>query len=117
MQYGSAGTGSAVHLACALLNTEIGVKIAHVPYRGGHPAMQDLIAGRTDYQCALPSDAIPQIESKTMKAIAILSRDRSPILPSLASAHEQGLTNFIASTWNAFFLPKDTPAVIVRQLN
>jgi tripartite-type tricarboxylate transporter receptor subunit TctC len=117
MQYGSAGAGSAVHLACALLNAEIGVKITHVPYRGGNPAMQDLIAGRTDYQCAVPADAIPQIEGKTVKAISILSLDRSPTLPTLASAHEQGLSNFTASVWNAFFFPKGTPAVIVRQLN
>jgi tripartite-type tricarboxylate transporter receptor subunit TctC len=117
MQYGSAGAGSAVHLACALLNAEIGVKITHVPYRGGNPAMQDLIAGRTDYQCAVPADAIPQIEGKTVKAISILSLDRSPTLPALPSAHEQGLTNFTASVWNAFFFPKGTPAAIVRQLN
>src|SRR5439155_18828703 len=89
----------------------------HVPYRGGNPAMQDLIAGRTDYQCALPADAIPQIESKAVKAISILSLERSPILPTLASAHEQGLTNFTALVWNAFFFPKRTPAAIVRQLN
>jgi len=117
MQYGSAGVGSAAHLACALLNAEIGVEITHVPYRGGNPAMQDLIAGRTDYQCALPADAIPQIESRAVKAIAILSLDRSPTLPALASAHEQGLTNFTASVWSAFFFPKGTPAAIVRQLN
>src|SRR5262252_10716676 len=86
MQYGSAGVGSSVHLACAGLNAAIGVNITHVPYRGGNPALQDLIAGRTDYQCALPTDARPQIESKTVKAIAILSLDRSPILPALASA-------------------------------
>jgi tripartite-type tricarboxylate transporter receptor subunit TctC len=117
MQYGSAGVGSAVHLACALLNAEIGVKITHVPYRGGNPAMQDLIAGRTDYQCALPADAVPQIASKTVKAISILSLDRSPTLPTLASAHEQGLTNFTAAAWSGFFFPRGTPAAIVRKLN
>jgi tripartite-type tricarboxylate transporter receptor subunit TctC len=117
LQYGSAGVGSAAHLACALLNAAIGVEITHVPYRGGNPAIQDLIAGRTDYQCALPTDAIPQIESKTVKAISILSLDRSPTLPTLASAHEQGLTNFTAPVWNAFFFPKGTPEAIVRHLN
>jgi tripartite-type tricarboxylate transporter receptor subunit TctC len=117
MQYGSAGVGSAVHLACALLNAEIGVEITHVPYRGGNPAMQDLIAGRTDYQCALPADAMPQIASKTVKAISILSLDRLPTLPALASAHEQGVTNFTTSVWSAFFFPKDTPAAIIRKLN
>jgi len=117
MQYGSAGAGSAVHLACALLNAEIGVEITHVPYRWGNPAMQDLIAGRTDYQCALPADAMPQIASKTVKPISILSLDRLPTLPTLASAHEQGLTNFTTSVWGAFFFPNGTPAAIVRQLN
>jgi tripartite-type tricarboxylate transporter receptor subunit TctC len=117
MQYGSAGAGSAVHLACELLNSEIGVKITHVPYRGGNPAMQDLIAGRTDYQCALPADARPQIESKAVKAIATLSLDRSPALPLLSSSHEQGLPNFTASTWNAFFFGKGTPAPLVQRLN
>src|SRR5262249_1786779 len=84
MHDGSAGVGSAVQLACALRNAAITVEITHVPYRGGNPAMQDLIAGRTDYQCALPTDANPQIESKAVKAIAMLSLDRSSTLPDLA---------------------------------
>src|SRR6185369_14648723 len=67
--------------------------------------------------CALPTDAIPQIDSKAVKAIAILSLDRSPSLPALSSAHEQGLTDFAASTWSAFFFPRGTPPAIVRQLN
>lgn len=117
MSYGSAGVGSTVHLACALLNAAIGVNVTHVPYRGGAPAMQDLISGRIDYQCVATTIAISQIESKTVKAIAILTRDRSPMLPTLASAHEQGLADFEASTWYAFFLPKGTPPAIVRQLH
>src|SRR4029077_11631052 len=91
MQYGSAGAGSAAHLACVLFNAAIGVNVTHVPYRGGGPAMQDLIAGRIDYQCPLIAIAIQQIESRNVKAIAILSRNRSPSLPNLPSAHEQGL--------------------------
>jgi tripartite-type tricarboxylate transporter receptor subunit TctC len=79
--------------------------------------MQDLIAGRTDYQCSLAAVAIPQIEGNQIKALAILSKDRSPILPALASAHEQGLADFDAAAWNAFFLPKGTPAAIVKKLN
>jgi tripartite-type tricarboxylate transporter receptor subunit TctC len=117
MQYGSAGAGSAAHLACALVNAASGIKVTHVPYRGGAPATQDLIAGRIDYQCMLPADAIPQIEGKTVKAIAILAKNRSPLLPNLPSAHEQGLTDFEASTWNAFFLPKNTPLPINQKLH
>jgi tripartite-type tricarboxylate transporter receptor subunit TctC len=117
MQYGSGGAGSATHIACLLFNTVIGVNVTHVPYRGGGPALQDLIGGRIDYQCLDTPVAIPQIESRTVKAIAILTRTRSPSLPTLASAHEQGLTNFEASNWIGLFLPKDTPSDIVAKFH
>jgi tripartite-type tricarboxylate transporter receptor subunit TctC len=116
MQFGSGGAGSASHLACVLLNSAIGVSVTHVPYRGAAPAMQDLIAGRIDYQCPDTPIAIPQIESGTVKAIAILTRDRSPMLPDQLSAHEQGLTGFDAANWFAVFLPKGTPEAIVQRL-
>ena len=79
--------------------------------------MQDLIAGRIDYQCPNAPAAIPQLEGKLVKAIAILTKDRSPVLPNLASAHEQGLKDFEVDNWLAFFLPKGTPAAIIRKLN
>ena len=66
---------------------------------------------------AVVAAAIGHIHNKTMKAIAVLSRDRSPALPALASAHEQGLIDFEANYWNAFFLPKGTPAPIVQRLH
>ena len=117
MHYGSGGVGSASHLACMLVNAAIGLQVAHVPYRGAAPAMQDLIAGRIDYQCPDTPIAISQIQSDTVKAIAILTRDRSPSLPDLATAHEQGLTNFAASNWFAVFLPRGAPAAIVQTLH
>jgi tripartite-type tricarboxylate transporter receptor subunit TctC len=117
MQYGSGGAGSASHLACVLLNAAIDINVTHVPYRGAAPAIQDLIADRIDYQCPDTPIAIPQIQSKMVKAIAILTRDRSPGLPAQASAHEQGLTNFDASNWFASFFPKGTSAAIVDRLN
>ena len=117
MQYGSAGAGSNTHLACTLLNAAIGVNITHIPYRGVGPAIQDLIAGRIDYQCGGAGTMLPQIEGKTMKAIAILGRNGSPIVPNLRSAHQQGLTDFDAGVWNAIFLPKGTPAPIVQKLH
>jgi tripartite-type tricarboxylate transporter receptor subunit TctC len=116
MQYGSGGVGSMPHLACELLNAAIGINTTHVPYRGGGPMMPDLIAGRIDYNCSLAALAIPQIESKTVKAIAIFAKSRLPILPNLASAHEQGLSNFEVNPWYAFFLPKGTPVPIVQKL-
>ena len=117
IQYGSAGAGSAVHLGCVLLNLSIGVNTTHVPYRGGGPAMQDLIAGRIDYTCNVIVSALPQIKNGQIKAIAMLSRQRSKILPDLATAHEQGLTDFDVGTWNAVMLPANTPAATVNKLN
>jgi tripartite-type tricarboxylate transporter receptor subunit TctC len=117
MQFASAGAGSATHLGCALINARIGINVTHVPYRGGALAMQDLIAQRVDYLCIDTPIAIPQIRSGAIKPIAILTRGRSPSLPNLASAHEQGLTDFEASNWSAFFLPKNTPAPIVQKLH
>jgi tripartite-type tricarboxylate transporter receptor subunit TctC len=117
MQYGSAGAGSPTQLACSLLNAVVGIDVTHMPYRGAAPTMQDLIAGRIDYQCPNATVALPQIESMTIKAIAILTRDRLPMLPDLASADEQGLTDFEASICCAFFLPKGTPAAVVGKLH
>jgi tripartite-type tricarboxylate transporter receptor subunit TctC len=117
MQFASAGAGSATHLGCALINARIGIDVTHVPYRGGAPAMQDLIAQRVDYMCIDTPTALSQIESGAVKPIAILSRARSPSLPDLASAHEQGLTGFEASNWCALFMSKGTPAAIVQRLH
>jgi len=117
MQYASGGAASPSHMACALVNSAIGVNVTHVPYRGSAPAMQDLIAGHVDYQCPGTASAIPIIKSGHIKAIAMLSRERSPSMPGLATAHEQGLTDLEAETWSGFFLPKGTPDAIVRRLN
>jgi tripartite-type tricarboxylate transporter receptor subunit TctC len=117
MQYGSAGAGSTTHLACSLLNAKIGANVTHVPYRGSAPAANDLIGGQIDYLCGNLGAAAPLILGKQVKAIAVLSRGRSPLMPELASAHEQGLTDFDVTTWTAFFLPKGTPREIVNKLN
>jgi tripartite-type tricarboxylate transporter receptor subunit TctC len=117
LQYASAGTGSTGHLFCNMLNAALGINITHVPYRGGGPAMQDLIAGRTDYICTLTPTAKPAMDGNLVKALALLSRDRSPMLPDLATAHEQGLTDFDTDTWFGLFFPKGTPEPIVRKLN
>jgi tripartite-type tricarboxylate transporter receptor subunit TctC len=117
MQYGSAGAGSTTHLACALLNATIGANVTHVPYRGSAPAANDLIGGQIDYLCGNLGAAAPLIIGKQVKALAVLSKERSQLMPELASAHEQGLTGFDVTTWTAFFLPKGAPRAIVDKLN
>ena len=117
MQFGSAGAGSATHLGCVVLNTAMGAPmITHVPYKGTGPAMQDLIAGRIDYLCEIIATAKPQIEGQKVKGVAIMTKERSPVLPDLATTVEQGL-DVQAYTWSSLFLPKGAPADVVKKLN
>lgn len=117
MQFGSAGPGSGSHLACARVVAAIGAEPAHVPYRGSAQAMQDLAAGRIDFFCALGAAAIAPLESKTAKAIAILTQERSPLFPDIPSANEQGLTGVESYFWSGFFFPKNMPGDIVKKMS
>src|SRR5215469_3859900 len=117
LQFGSAGAGTSTHIGCVLLNQVIGIDTVHVPYRGGEAALLDLMGGRIDYTCSILSVAAQPIRDKSVKAMAMLSRQRSPVMPELATAHEQGLKDFDIYSWNAVFLPKATPPEIVGKLN
>jgi len=117
MQYGSAGAGAASHLACVLLNYVLGTNVTHVPYRGTGPATQDLVGGRIDFLCQAITAAKPQIDGGNVKAIALLDAQRSPALPNVPTALEQGTKGLEAYTWNAIFLPKAAPAAVVAKLN
>jgi len=117
MRTGSAGIGSTGYVDCALFNQKIGVKVQDIPYRGGGPALQDLIGRQFDYFMTLSPTAVPPIQSDLVKGIAVFRRERLPSLPNLATAGEQGMKDFEASTWFAVFLPKGTPASIIKQLH
>jgi tripartite-type tricarboxylate transporter receptor subunit TctC len=117
MQYGSAGAGSATHLGCVLLNYVLGTNINHIPYRGTGPAMQDLAGGRIDFLCEIITTAKPQVDGGTVSALAIFDKERSPALPNLPTALEQGTEKLEAYTWNAMFLPKNAPVDVVKKLN
>ena len=117
MSFGSAGAGSATHLGCVVLNMALKTNMTHVPYRGTGPAMQDLHAGRIDFLCEIINTAKPHIESGAIKALAIMTKERSPVLPNLPTAAEQGVPGLEAYTWSAVFLPKGTPDEVVKKLN
>jgi tripartite-type tricarboxylate transporter receptor subunit TctC len=117
MQYGSAGVGAASHLGCVLLNYVMGTNVTHVPYRGTGPATQDLVAGRIDFMCQAITAAKSQIDGGTVRAPALLDAARSPALPNVPTAAEQGVKGLEAYTWNAIFLPRNAPADIVSRLN
>lgn len=118
MQFGSAGAGSATHLGCVLLNHLLKTNINHIPYKGTGPAMIDLAAGRIDFLCEIITTAKPHVDNGTVRALAIFDKERSPALPNLQTAIEQGgPKDLIAYTWNAIFLPRNAPPEIVAKLN
>jgi len=117
MSFGSAGAGSATHLGCVVVNSAMGTDIVHVPYKGTGPAMQDLLGGRIDFLCEILNTAKPQIDAGKVKAIAIMTKERSPALPNVPTALEQGVKGMEAYTWSAIFLPPNTPAPIVKKLD
>jgi tripartite-type tricarboxylate transporter receptor subunit TctC len=116
MHYGSAGAGSATHMTCVQLDIAMGTSITHVPYRGTAPALQDIVAGRIDFMCEVISTALPHIRSGAVKPLAILSNSRTPVVPDVPTALEQGLPDVDGDGWNAFFFPRRTPEPIVRKL-
>ena len=117
MQFGSGGTGTSSHIACVLLDQTIGVDVTHIPYRGGGPALTDMMAGRVDYLCAYISLAVQAAAAGQARALATFGRVRSPAMPSVPTADEQGLKGLDAPTWNAIFAPKGTPPAVVAKLN
>jgi tripartite-type tricarboxylate transporter receptor subunit TctC len=117
LRYGSAGVGAAPYLACTMLTKAIGGDAIHVPYRAAPPALQDMITGDIDYYCPLAISGIRLIENKSVKVLAVLTRDRSPIFPDLPTAREQGVDVTDGYYWNGFFLPKGTPEPVVSAMN
>jgi len=116
MQFGSSSLGSSSHLTCSQLTQAIGSTAAHVPYRGSGPALQDMIAGQIDYFCSLAPAAMPIVENKQIKLLAVLTKDRSPFAPTVPTAWEEGY-KIDSYAWFAITAAKGTPAEIVTRLN
>jgi tripartite-type tricarboxylate transporter receptor subunit TctC len=117
MQFGSGGAGTSSHVGCVLMNQTIGADVVHVPFRGGGPALQELIAGRIDYICNYVSTAVPAAHAGQAKVLATLAHQRSTAFPDVPTANEQGLKDFDISAWNAAFLPKSATPQMVAKLN
>jgi tripartite-type tricarboxylate transporter receptor subunit TctC len=111
------GVGAPTHLFCTLLQSMLGIQTGRVPYRGGAPAMNDLMGGQVDFSCISLSGAISQIQSGTLKAIAIASPQRADIIPNVPTTVESGLPQFVVSAWNAVFAPKNLTAKIQAKLS
>ena len=116
MTFGSAGVGSISHLSCVTLLSSLKLSVTHVPYRGVAPAMNDLIGGHTDFMCDQSTTSLPQIAGGAIKAIAVLSGERLPQLPNVATAASAGYSDINIRSWNAIFLPKGAPDEIKARL-
>ncbi len=114
---GHGGVGASSHMACLLFNAEAGAKVNVVSYRGSGPALNDVVAGQIDYVCDQTMGMTEQIKAGTVKAFAIASAERSPVLPSVPTAKEGGLPRYDLSIWSAIFAPKGTPDAVVKALN
>ena len=114
---GSSGIGATGHLAIELFNLMAGVKLVHVPYKGGGPAMTDLVGGQVQLVFATTASAIPQIRAGRIKGIAVTTARRSALMPELPTISEAGLPGFDANNWYGIVVPAKTPRAIIDQLN
>ena len=112
-----AGAGSLMHTTCTLLHSIMGTKPARVAYRGGSPAINDLVGGQVDFCCITLVAAISQIQAGTIKAIAIASPERVELVKDLPTTSEGGLGEFQVSAWNGLFAPKNLPGEVQAKLN
>jgi tripartite-type tricarboxylate transporter receptor subunit TctC len=117
LNYGSAGNGSAGHLAFEYLKLVTGIEVVHVPYRGTGPQLQDLLGGRLDASSAGAPALLAHIKSGKLRAIAVGTTQRIPALPDTATVAEQGYPDFETSQWYGIIAPKGTPREIVQKLN
>jgi tripartite-type tricarboxylate transporter receptor subunit TctC len=114
---GSSGIGGTGHLAVELFNLQAGVKITHVPYKGGGPAIVDLLAGNIQLIFATAASSIGHIKSGKIRPLAVTTAKRSALVPDLPTIAEAGLPGFEANNWNGFLVPAKTPRPIVDRLN
>jgi tripartite-type tricarboxylate transporter receptor subunit TctC len=117
LNYGSSGVGGTGHLAGELFNTMAGVKMTHIPYKGGGPAMIELVGGQVQLVYATAASAVPQIKSGKIKGIAVTTIKRSALMPSIPTIAESGLPGFDANNWYGLLAPAKTPRPIIMRLN
>jgi tripartite-type tricarboxylate transporter receptor subunit TctC len=117
LNFASGSTGSAGHLAGELFKTMAGVDMVHIPYKGAAPAVVDLLAGHVSLMFDNLSSALPNIKVARVRALAVTTLKRSPLLPQLPTISEAGLKGFDISTWFGIFAPAGTPPDIVAKLN
>ena len=117
LNYGSGGVGATPFLATELFKSMAGIDVTHVPYRGGAPALADLVAGQLSFMIENVPGTLPLVRDGKLRALAITSRQRLALVPDLLTMEEAGVPGYEMIGWNGIFVPKATPPEIVTRLN
>jgi tripartite-type tricarboxylate transporter receptor subunit TctC len=115
--YGTPGNGATPHMAMKFFEQAAGISLKHVPYKGGSPAITDLIGGQLNLVAVNMLEVAPHVKSGKLKIIAVMSAKRSPLFPDVPTVAESGFPNFEASVWYSLIAPAKTPATIVKTLH
>ena len=117
VNYGSPGSGSTPHLATEMFARAAGIELTHVPYKGGKPAITDVLGGQLPLVAVNAVEVLPLVKDGKLRVLAALSAQRVSTLPDAPTIAESGFPGFEASVWHAFIAPKGTPPAIVAKLN
>jgi tripartite-type tricarboxylate transporter receptor subunit TctC len=117
INYGSSGTATGTHLSAELFKYMTGTDMVHVPYKGGGPAVQALLAGQVQLNFATIVSVLPHVRAGKLRAIAVTTAKRSPGLPDVPTIAESGVPGYDHGPWNGFLAPARTPAVVIARLN
>ncbi|OIM98518.1 hypothetical protein A9236_03990 [Polynucleobacter sp. QLW-P1DATA-2] len=115
--YGTPGNGATPHMAMKFFEQAAGISLKHVPYKGGSPAITDLIGGQLDLVAVNMLEVAPHVKSGKLKIVAVMSSKRSPLFPDVPTVAESGFPGFEASVWYSLIAPAKTPAAIVKILH
>jgi tripartite-type tricarboxylate transporter receptor subunit TctC len=113
----SSGHGSVLHLSAELLMSKAGIKLLHVPYKGGGPALSDTLSGQTQLFFSTPSIALPFIKSGKLKALGVTTTKRTPVLPDVPTLQESGVVGYEVNVWHGLIAPRGTPIGVVQKIN
>ncbi len=117
LAYASAGNGNTMHLAGEQFRMQAGIDLLHVPYKGGPPALNDVLAGQVPMMFNNLPAIVPLVRSGKLRALAVATPKRSPLLPNVPTMDEEGLKGFVSTVWNGVFVRAGTPRPIVERLN
>jgi len=116
LNYTTSGNGSAPHLGAAHFSKVAGVEMVHIPYRGGAPAIQAVVAGDAQLTFGTPPSVLPMVQAGRLKALAVTSANRTPLVPDVPGTIEAGLPGYSLSFWYGFFVPVGTPPEVTKRL-